>query len=167
MKKIVSTLTAIGALAAIAHAAPASAHEPRALYKSSLHVAVGWRNEPAFANEPNAFDFIVTDSVAVTSIQLKVDVLQFKEGLDPANPKLLSTTPATGELVRDFTNPNRFNIWMLPKLAGSYGFHVTGSVNGVAVDETFICGAGTKVPGKSFGCITEPQVILRGNSDPK
>lgn len=165
MKKTAVALTAVGALASILCAPIASAHEPRALYKSSYHVAVGWRDEPAFANEPNAFDFIVTDAVSVTSIQLKVDVLQYKDGTDPASPKLISTTPMTGELVRDYTNPNRFNIWALPKLSGIYGFHITGSLNGVAVDETFICGAGTKVPGKSFGCVADPQVILRGNAN--
>ncbi|MGZ3236885.1 MAG: hypothetical protein ACXU8A_05855 [Burkholderiaceae bacterium] len=134
----------------------ANAHEKRTI-GGTLHVAVGWRNEPAFTDTVNAFDFIVTDPVAVNPILLSVDLLYLRSA--SPNADIISRTRLTGALIKDFTNPNRFNIWMKPSREGAYGFHIKGVVNGVNVNEIFICGAGTKDPTGQFNCVDDPQIV--------
>jgi hypothetical protein len=162
MKLRLSALLALSALSSLLTVAPASAHEPRAIGGGALHVAVGWRNEPAFTDTVNALDFIVTDNVAVTSIQLAVDLLYFK---GDSTTDVQATVPLTDALRRDFSNPNRFNIWMRPTRAGVYGFNVKGAVNGVMVNEVFVCGAGTRdAGGHAFNCVSEPQDVPHGKN---
>ena len=139
----------------------AAAHEPRAIAGGGLNVAVGWRTEPAFANSINAFDFIVTDTIEVDDPDLMVTILYLKE--DAPDAKIIKSAVLEGELRRDRSNPNRFNISVLPTKAGAYGFHIKGMVNGMMVDEVFICRGGTQNPdGRSFGCIEEPQKFPGG-----
>ena len=135
---------------------PAQAHEPRLVAGGALNIVVGWRTEPAFEKNTNAFDFIVTDEIDVTDIELDVYVMYLDE--DAPDAKVIKAVKLTDELRRDRTNPNRFNKYLLPSKAGAYGFHVMGMVNGNAIDEIFICRGGTKnTEGRSFGCIEKPQ----------
>lgn len=68
-----------------------------------------------------------------------------------------------GDLRRDRGNPNRFNIWFLPNKAGAYGFHIKGMVNGMMVDEVFICGGGSQhIEGRAFSCMESPQKFPGG-----
>lgn len=139
----------------------AKAHEPRLVADGALNVAVGWRTEPAFSDTVNAFDFIVTDAIEVDDPDLLVKVLYLKE--DSQDAKVIKSSVLEGELARDRTNPNRFNIWFLPTKPGAYGFHIKGMVNGMMIDEVFICRGGSKHPdGRSFGCIDEPQKFPGG-----
>ncbi|MGD8886089.1 MAG: hypothetical protein PVF34_10725 [Gammaproteobacteria bacterium] len=139
----------------------ALAHEPRAVAGGGLNVAVGWRTEPAFANMVNAFDFIVTDDIEVDDPGLTVTVLYLEE--DAPDADIRKSSVLEGELARDRSNPNRFNIWFLPTKAGAYGFHIEGMVNGMMVDEVFICRGGSQNPdGRSFGCIESPQKFPGG-----
>ena len=137
------------------------AHEPRVVADGALNVAVGWRTEPAFSKSVNAFDFIVTDAVDVEEPELIVTILYLKE--DAPDGKIIKSALLEGELRRDRTNPNRFNISLLPTKAGAYGFHIKGMVNGLMVDEVFICRGGTQnSDGRSFGCIEDPQKFPGG-----
>lgn len=138
------------------YVAPVQAHEPRLIGGGALNVVTGWRTEPAFENVINAFDFIVTDEIEITGIELEVYALYLDDDKPDAN--VIKSTQLSDELRRDFTNPNRFNKFLLPSKAGAYGFHIIGMINGVFVDEIFICRGGTQNPdGRSFGCIEEPQ----------
>ncbi|WP_455212727.1 hypothetical protein [Kaarinaea lacus] len=139
----------------------ASAHEPRAVAGGGLNIVVGWRVEPAFTDTMNAFDFIVTDAIEVDEPELEVKALYLQE--DAQDAKVLKSSMLHGELRRDRSNPNRFNIWFLPSKPGAYGFHIKGMVNGMMVDEVFICGGGTQnTEGRSFGCIEKPQKFPGG-----
>ncbi len=140
---------------------PSFAHEPRTIAGGGLNVAVGWKVEPAFSKTINAFDFIVTDDIEVADPEITVKVLYLKEDAPDAN--VLMSSELEGNLQRDRTNPNRFNIWFLPTKAGAYGFHIKGMVNGMMVNEVFICGGGTQnTEGRAFGCIEDPQKFPGG-----
>ena len=159
-RKLISFF-ALSVFSLLFYIAPAQAHEPRLIAGGALNVVAGWRTEPAFEKAINAFDFIVTDPIDVTDIELKVMVLYLKD--DAADAKVISSTKLTDELRRDRSNPNRFNKYFLPTKAGAYGFHIMGMVNGNAIDEIFICRGGTQnADGRSFGCIEKPQSFPGG-----
>jgi hypothetical protein len=132
------------------------AHEPRAAAGGAVNIAVGWRSEPALVDQLNQFDFIVTDDIEVTDLDLSVTIMYLKE--DAQDAKVLSSSVLTGALTPDRDNPNRFNIYVLPTKVGAYGFHIEGMLNGIMIDEVFICRGGTQnTDGRSFGCIEEVQ----------
>lgn len=146
-------------------AGKALAHEPRAIAGGGLNVAVGWRTEPAFSRSINAFDFIVSDPVDVDDPQLTINALYLDQ--DAPDAQVIKSTVLAGALRRDRTNPNRFNIYFMPSRSGAYGFHIEGMVNGMMVDEVFICGGGTQSPdGRFFGCIEDPQRFPAGRASP-
>ena len=141
--------------------APVQAHEPRLIAGGALNVVVGWKTEPAFEKVINAFDFTVADPIDITDIELEVTALYLDD--DASDAKVIKSTKLTDELRRDRSNPNHFNKYFLPSKAGAYGFHIMGMVNGIAVDEIFICGGGTQnADGRSFGCIDKPQSFPGG-----
>jgi hypothetical protein len=61
----------------------------------------------------------------------------------------------------------RYNTSFKPTADGAYAFRVTGTVQDVTgggqpvqIDETFVCGAGTRdARGRSFGCVEDPQAF--------
>lgn len=159
-RKLISVF-ALSVFSLLFYIAPTQAHEPRLVAGGALNVVAGWRTEPAFEKVINAFDFIVTDPIDVTDIELEVTVLYLDE--DAPDAKAIKTATVTDELRRDRSNPNRFNKYFLPTKAGAYGFHIMGMVNGNAIDEIFICRGGTQnADGRSFGCIEKPQSFPGG-----
>ncbi|MBL1278307.1 MAG: hypothetical protein COB30_019710 [Ectothiorhodospiraceae bacterium] len=141
---------------------PTQAHEPRLIGNGAINVVVGWRAEPVFKKNINRFDFIVTDEVEVGTIDLDVYVLFLDQ--DSADAKVISSAKLTDELRRDRDNPNRFNKYFLPTKDGAYGFHIIGMVDGIAIDEIFICRGGTQnVDNRSFGCVEELQKFPNGS----
>jgi len=132
------------------------AHEPRLIGGGALNVVVGWQSEPTYVNVMNAFDFRVTDDISIDSIDLSVRALYLKK--DAIDAKIKESAILTGTLRRNRSNPNRFNISFLPKKVGAYGFHIVGLINGISVDEVFVCRGGTKnLSGRSFGCVENLQ----------
>ena len=139
----------------------ANAHEPRTVADGALNIVVGWRVEPAFDKFMNAMDFIVTDPIDVDDPQLDVKILYLAD--DAPDAKIIKSASLEGDLRRDRSNPNRFNIDVLPTKAGAYGFHIMGMVNGMMINEVFICRGGSLNPdGRSFGCIEKPQKFPGG-----
>lgn len=134
------------------------AHETREGVSNTYNLTVGHRSEPVFAREPTRFDFIVRDlegnPYEPVEIDLSVKVLYLKE--DAFDAKILKARELTGELRRDRTTPNRFNIWYKPTRAGAYGFYIKGTIDGVAFRERFVCGDGA-LADSGFGCITNIQ----------
>lgn len=156
----IKTLTQAFAFSLITFSASTFAHEPRPGVGGAYTITVGNRVEPAFSNEPNALDFIVSNldgtAAEVTNIELNVTVLYLAE--ETFDAEVLYSAPLTGELSRDRTNTHRFNIPYMPTKVGTYGFQIKGIVDGVEINETFVCGEGTQNPeGSSFGCVTEIQ----------
>lgn len=135
---------------------PLQAHEPRENVSGVFTLVVGQRVEPAYAGEPNAFDLFVRNpdgsDTDVQEIELEVRALYLQE--DQFDAPILASARLEGDLRRDRSTPNRFNINYLPSRTGAYGFHISGTINGVAVEERFVCRGGSQNPnGSSFGCV--------------
>ncbi|HLF78341.1 MAG TPA: hypothetical protein VJB57_12740 [Dehalococcoidia bacterium] len=118
----------------------ASAHERRAVKQYTF--VVGWLNEPAYLNQPNAIDLRISkteDSSPVEGLEktLKAEVT--------ADGKKVNV-----ELKPRFRTPGAYDGRLLPTKEGSYAFKFTGTIEGVQIDETFTAGPGT------FGLVESP-----------
>jgi hypothetical protein len=117
----------------------ADAHERRSV--GAYNFVVGWLNEPALINQPNAVDLRViraSDGSNVTGLEQTLK-LQVK-----ANDK------TTDVQVRPrFNTPGAYDGRILPTALGAYTFVISGSIEGQNVNETFTAGTGT------FGLIEE------------
>ena len=110
----------------------ALAHDSRAVGKYKF--VVGFLNEPALLNEPNALDFRVTVS----------DTAKAVEGLDKTVKAEIifggSTMPLA--LSARFGQPGAYDAFFIPTRAGTYIFHFTGQIEGTNIDEKFESGPG-------------------------
>lgn len=146
------------------------AHEPRPdAADGALSLTVGWRTEPAFAKQANAMDLFITDNVSgpvedPSFIDIEIKILYLKE--DAPDAKVIKSAVLKGDFRQDRSIPNRYNISVLLTKPGAYGFHIAGMINGIDVDETFICRGGSLNPdGRSFGCIEKLQKFPGGPSN--
>jgi hypothetical protein len=117
----------------------AEAHERRTV--GAYNFVVGWLNEPALLNEPNAVDLRITrasDASNVTGLEqtLKLQVKSGEKSID------VQVRPR-------FNMPGAYDGRLLPTAIGVYSFIVTGTIEGQTVNETFTAGTGT------FGLIEE------------
>lgn len=112
-------------------AAPASAHETRG--SGPVRYVVGWGDEPAYTGFKNSVQITITESTgaAVTDVgdTLSVEVIK---GDDKAMLPLQANFR-----VGAFGTPGDYRAWLTPTRPGSYTFHLTGTVRGQKVDETF------------------------------
>lgn len=116
------------------------AHEQRAIGDYTL--TVGFIAEPVYIGSKSGLEV----RVATTADDQPV------EGLETS----LRATVTQGGETRDlplsprFGQPGWYQSYFIPTVAGAYSFHLTGDINGTAVDETFSTGPDT------FG---EPQAL--------
>jgi hypothetical protein len=137
-------LLAAGALAAGSGFGIASAHEHRTV--GDYTFVVGFLNEPAVQDELNAVSVRITepapadatpapgeDEVAetpVTDLELTVEVIIGDQKVSlPMEPK--------------YGDPGHYVAYFIPTQPGDYSFHVTGDIDGQAIDETFTAGPET------------------------
>jgi len=98
-------------------------------------VALGWVHEPTYVGEQNAVQVVVKDAAgkAVTDLNdgdLKVTVSVGGKTSDPLD--LLNTfDPDTGLGI-----PGDYEAPLIPTAPGDYTFHLSGTIDGTAVDET-------------------------------
>jgi hypothetical protein len=119
----------VAALAAIAlllmSAAPALAHEARTV--AGYDMEVGMINEPVFVGDRSGLEFsVMKDGQPVT-------------GLDATIKASVAYNGATRDLpisARDGAD-GWYQSVFIPTAAGGYSFHLTGTINGQAIDETF------------------------------
>ena len=126
-------------------AAPALAHESRKL--GDLEMDVGWGTEPAFAGQVNSVQvLLVHDGQPVVDLgdTLRVEVA-FGETTTP-----LTLEPFFGE---GEGTPGDYRAWLIPTSTGQYTFHLSGTVDGEEVDETFTSGPNT------FNDVENPQSV--------
>jgi len=110
----------------------ASAHENRAVGK--YRITVGFINEPALLDEPNAIDFRVVVSDTQKPVEglektVKAEVIAGGKSMPIA---LRSRYGQPGAYAGDF----------IPTKAGAYIFHFTGEIEGAKIDEKFESGPG-------------------------
>jgi hypothetical protein len=98
-------------------------------------VALGWVHEPTYVGEQNAVQVVIKDASgkAVTDLNdgdLKVTVAVGGKTSDPLD--LLNTfDPDTGLGI-----PGDYEAPLIPTAPGDYTFHLSGTIDGTAVDET-------------------------------
>jgi len=137
------------AVAASLAGSGASAHEVRVIGEGRYEVVVGFLDEPAFVGEKNGLDF------RVSKLPVTGEASPVPADAEPA------TTPVEGlettlqaeviygdqrlALVLDtvYHAPGAYASYFFPMAEGDYSFHVFGTVEGVAVDETFTSGPDT------------------------
>jgi hypothetical protein len=132
-----------GSLLVVTSPGVASAHEDFTV--GSIDLAVGFGNEPAYANQPNSVQIILADHgrpVTELSQPMKVEV-------SFGNDSTTYDVEPNFE-VGEFGTPGDFRAFFIPTQVGTYTFHVTGSVDGRKVDVTATSGP------KTFSDVIDP-----------
>jgi hypothetical protein len=131
-------LIVLGSLLATTHAT--EAHERRSV--GAYNLVVGWLNEPAYLNEPNAVDLRVSrasDATPVTGLEqtLKVEATQ-------------GESKTTLDFRPRFNTPGAYDGRLMPTAPGVFAFRIFGTIEGQQVNETFTASDST------FAIIAEP-----------
>jgi hypothetical protein len=153
-----------------------AAHEHRAVGpKGEYSMTVGWFHEPAFKDSVNAVDIYInrtaddkpinTDKGDVVDLEIEVQLRSSED----ASSKVLYSTTLDHKATLTMGTENRYDVWFLPVREGSYAFRIRGRIadaskpvaGPVTIDETFVCGKGSKGHHDAFHCIVQPQVFPR------
>ena len=132
--------TAVALALVATFASTVAAHEVREIGPYTF--VVGFIQEPVYVGNKSGLEVNIT----TTADELPV------EGLETT----LKATVTQGQSTRDLPLSPRFNApgwyqsYLIPTVAGAYTFHITGEIDGTAIDESFSTGPDT------FG---EPQAL--------
>ena len=119
-----------------ASALPAVAHVTTT--QGPFRVAVGWRDEPAYAGVPNAIEVEVSRADG-RNVEGKGSLdVEVSHGADRIRLPLLP-----GE------TPGLLSAQLVPTVAGTYGLHVTGAIDGTPIDIQSTCSE------KTFDCVAD------------
>lgn len=111
----------------------ASAHEKRTVGKYDL--LVGWTNEPAYTNVPNAIYLAVTETQTSKPVT-GVDKTLQAEVIFGARSMVVGLTESD-------ENPGTYAGAFVPTKVGTYIFHLSGQIAGQTIDEKFESGPNT------------------------
>ena len=138
----------------------ASAHEEKEVGPYLL--AVGFGTEPdAYAGQPNSVQLLLSKAdkpVVDLGDTLKV-VVEF--GDQSSDPMALEPFFEIGEI----GIPGDYRAFFVPSQAGDYTFHITGTIHGTKVDESFTSGPKTFATVRDISGVTFPQVQAPTNAD--
>jgi len=154
IKRTASLIAALGAGVVLMtlSVAPAVAHEARSV--GHIEMEVGWGTEPAYAGETNSVQVLLNhDGQPVTDLgdTLKVEVsFGDKTQEFPLEPNF-----EAGE-----GTPGDYRAWLIPTRSGTYAFHLSGTVDGERLNETFTSGP------KTFDDLTDPRSVQFPVQDP-
>jgi len=122
---------ALSAVLLLITAAPALAHERRNVGEYML--VVGFIGEPVFTDQRSGLEFSVTrgdEPIEGLAETLTAQAIYQDQTLDlPLSPR--------------FGQPGWYQSHFFPTAAGPYSFHISGTINGTPVDETFTSGEDT------------------------
>lgn len=156
------TMLRLGAAAALGlatlvvfGAGPASAHEERTV--GGFHLAVGFGEEPAYAGQENSVELFLHDANDQAIADLG-DTLQVIVGYQDQTMPPMTMQPNFE--VGEFGTPGDYRAFFFPTRPGSYSFHLTGSIKGQKVDETFTSGPDT------FSDVQDPSSVEFPAKDP-
>jgi hypothetical protein len=134
IKRLLPVAAAIGVAALLVPlgATPAFAHEERDF--SGFHVEVGFGDEPPYIGEKNSVQLLLSskDGKPVTDLG---DSLQVEVSTG-GNPPLKLALEPNFEVGGDGT-PGDYRAWFIPTEPGKYTFHLTGTIHGRKVDQSF------------------------------
>jgi hypothetical protein len=93
-----------------------------------MTLGVGWRDEPTFADQPNAVELTAVDSAGVQVV-------------DPDSALSATVTFGDATVVRPmvFVGPGDYVAPLVPTQAGTYSFHIEGTLAGETVDFEATC----------------------------
>ncbi len=116
----------------------ASAHETRDVAGGKYHLVVGFLDEPPFTGFKNSLDLRVSDN-ALPSPAAGETATNGVEGLESTLQAeiIYGDQKKSLTLVPRFRTPGAYNAWVIPMAGGDYSFHIFGTINGDAIDETF------------------------------
>jgi len=126
-------------------AAPALAHGEHKV--ANYKVEVGFGTEPAYAGVTNSVQLIISnnDKPVTDAKGLKVAV-----GTGDAEAKPFPLEPYFGD---DWGTPGDYRAFFIPTAPGAYTFHVTGTLGGKKVDESYTSGK------DGFDEVTDPAEV--------
>jgi hypothetical protein len=131
MQRVVRTLIVLGGVVALLllSAGAASAHADRDVGPISL--AIGFGTEPAYVGQPNSAQVLLNDGghpVLDLGDSLKIEISFGDQQLRlPLEPDFEIGESGT---------PGDYRAWFIPSQAGTYTFHLTGSVHATKIDLT-------------------------------
>jgi len=117
----------------------------------TMHLTIGWGEEPAFAGSRNSIDVTVSDGAGAAVA-------------DPMNT--MSVEVSFGErrlrlaLLPVERQPGLYRAWIVPTRPGIYAFRITGRLKGETIDIASGCSEQT------FPCVTESGEVQFPEKDP-
>jgi hypothetical protein len=115
----------IGIVSALLAVAPVAAHEERQV--GEFEFVVGFIQEPVFVGQKSGLEFLVTrDGEPVEGLEetLTAEVIKDDQRRDlPLGPR--------------FGQPGWYQSFFFPTVDGPYTFHISGTIDGTDIDETF------------------------------
>ena len=158
MRRLLSVGIVAGLVAAfgVSGAGTAWAHEERTVGRYVL--AVGFGTEPAYAGQQNSVQVLLHDAKTDRPVvdlggTLRVEV---RYGGTTMPPMTMEPDFEVGE----FGTPGDYRAFFFPTRPGDFTFHLTGSIEGQRVDETFASGP------KTFSSVTDPAEVEFPAKDP-
>jgi hypothetical protein len=129
-------------------AVPANAHDTKP--DGAFLLTIGWGSEPPYSGLANSIEVVVTDTagapVDFPGDALRVEVLFGSERLPLA--LLPNGQPGTATAV------------IVPTRAGSYTFHILGTISGQPIDTTVTCSNG------GLECVSDLAEVAVPGNDP-
>jgi hypothetical protein len=122
-----------------------SAHEHREVADGKYELTVGFINEPAYVNQQNGLSLRVVKLGGATPAAGGEDEGTPVEGLvDTLEAEVIYGDQSMKlELEPVFNDPGHYEAVFFPTATGAYTFHITGEIEGSAIDETFESGPET------------------------
>ena len=125
LRRLVPLAMVIGLLAALMSVAPVLGHESRQVGEYGM--VVGFIDEPVFVGQKSGLEFLVTrndEPVEGLEESLVAEVIKDDQTRDlPLSPR--------------FGQPGWYQSYFFPTVEGPYTFHISGTINGTDIDETF------------------------------
>ncbi len=134
--RILATL-AIAAAGLVALAVPVTAHVVQTIGTDT--VALGWQHEPAYVNELNAVQVLVTDASGAPIDDLSPGDLSVTVTFGGRTSEPIPLDPTWDEDTGLGTKGEYVGA-IIPTEPGDYTFHLTGKIHDQAVDETATSG---------------------------
>lgn len=160
MRRLLTMSMQGGLIAAMLALVPfvASAHERREVADGQFVFVVGFLDEPAYAGEKNGLSLRVSqvDPAATPAADGEESAGVPVEGLETtlqAEVFFIDQMMAL-PISASFGDPGHYESVFFPTQAGDYSFHIFGTIDGVAIDETFTSGPQT------FGPMEDPTPLL-------
>jgi hypothetical protein len=172
-------VSALVITALLASSIPAFGHDVQTVGPYTL--AIGWRQEPTYVDQPNAVQVFVSDAneQALDDLAAGDLIVTVSYGDQTSPPLVLEPTWETSQGMAT----GEYTAEMMPTAVGDYVFHVTGTVHDQAVDVTSTSGTESfdpvigpsgiqfpdKVPtlGELASRLAELEVLVRGSTTPE